>query len=320
MKKLLVFASLLLLFSCGQVQSSEDISTSSSSEEIDYGTVEFSSIYVYKNDYDGVKIQPLFSNPISCENVEFTYVVEDESICEIDEDNCVYYLSKGNTKVTATSEYFEEATFYVYAVESYPRSSNFYSKRNEVTNNVNENTTLFLGDSFFEFWKNGTNKVKTLAEEFPDYDICNIGISATTSHEWRAAYNKILSSMDSPKNIVVNIGINNVDDMYETGYECARNVEALLLDLTTYFPESNIYYFSITRCSGVFAKNWTAHQISNNLVKSFIDKYEKMNYLDVMSLYGDDYASCEADGLHPNQKGYDYFKQLLNENVTFVEK
>lgn len=340
MKKILLVSLLSVGLLCGcavSSSSSEPINSDSgnnpssiSSEEVDYGTVKFASLRVFDNGYDGVKIQPLFSNVELCEGVdfEFDYEVVNEDVCEVDADGYVYYVGDGSTKVNVTSPYFEETSFEVTAAKNLGRTSNEiaskFNARKSVASNVSENTTLFLGDSFFEFWGNGYDgrqSITSLSNEFSGYDVSNIGISATTTHDWRASFNNVLSYIESsPKNIIVNIGINNVDDNNEIGAVCANNVSSLLLDLNYYFPESNIYYFSITRCSGVFASKWDQHQRSNELVEKFIGNYSNMHYLDVMELYGDNYASCESDGLHPNQTGYNYFKQLILENVTLSEK
>ena len=53
------------------------------------------------------------------------------------------------------------------------------------------------------------------------------------------------------------------------------------------------------------------------MMKDYCDKTDRLTYLDVMSLYGDDYASYLSDGLHPNQAGYDLFEQIIKENVEF---
>ena len=315
MKKILLVSllSVGLLCGCATPSSSEPISSndennssSISSEEVDYGTVKFASLRVFDNGYDGVKIQPLFSNVELCEGVdfEFNYEVVNEDVCEVDADGYVYYVGDGSTKVNVTSPYFEETSFEVTAAKNLGRTSNEiaskFNARKSVASNVSENTTLFLGDSFFEFWGNGYDgrqSITSLSNEFSGYDVSNVGISATTTHDWRASFNNVLSYIESsPKNIIVNIGINNVDDNNEIGAVCANNVSSLLLDLNYYFPESNIYYFSITRCSGVFASKWDQHQRSNELVEKFIGNYSNMHYLDVMELYGDNYA---YDGVNP---------------------
>ena len=88
-------------------------------------------------------------------------------------------------------------------------------------------------------------------------------------------------------------------------------------DYLEYFPETNVYYLSITRCTGTFANKWQDHSLSNKMMKDYCEKTDRLTYLDVMSLYGDDYASYLSDGLHPNQAGYDLFEQIIKENVEF---
>ena len=50
-------------------------------------------------------------------------------------------------------------------------------------------------------------------------------------------------------------------------------------------------------------------------MKEFCDNTDRVHYLDIMGLYGDDYANYEQDGLHPNQAGYDLFKNLIKAEV-----
>ena len=55
-------------------------------------------------------------------------------------------------------------------------------------------------------------------------------------------------------------------------------------------------------------------------MKAYCETQERVHYLDVMALYGDNYARYEQDGLHPNQEGYNLFKQLILENVPMETK
>lgn len=295
-----------------------DIVSEPASEDVDYGTVSFSSVFVYGDEFDHVSIRPVFSDPEVCKDEVFEYEIADETVCYI-ENNEVIFLSAGNTKVTAKSQHLS-GSFRVYAEESFPYRSQAVSHRTRIASSYQEGDTLFLGDSFFEFWRNGTNGVTRFDEVFKDYRVFNIGISATTSHDWRAMQQSVVVLAESPKNIVVNIGINNVDDDKESGKNCAANIQNLLEDLLEEFPETNIYYLSITRCSGTFSYNWESHEISNTLMKSYCEATSRTHYLDVMELYGDNYASYQADGLHPNQAGYELFEQIIKENVPLEAK
>lgn len=291
-----------------------------------FGTVKFDQLYVHDNDFDGIKIRPILSKPDIAKDEVFTYEVEDESVCEIVDDK-VYFVGAGGTKVTAKSEHLK-GTFRVYAyddfVANHSESSWFTnqakSRCSNVKNKLDEDTTLFVGDSFFQFWAEKTNISESFSDAFKEYNTLNIGINMATSHHWRCIQSKIYSEIKvEPKNIVLNIGINNVDDMSEGGKTCARNVQLLIQDYLECYPNTNIYYFSITRCSNIFASQWENHSESNEIMKKYCENNERLHYLDVMEKYGDDYALYQQDGLHPNQDGYNFFKDLILKNVPMAK-
>lgn len=283
-------------------------------EPIDYGKVSFQDITVYKN-YDGVRIIPIFTNPEACKNEKFTYEVENEDVITIDED-IVYRVNNGtNVKVVAKSEHFE-SEFYVSSKE-YFENGEFLSKIKQRTidrTGANPGTNLFLGDSFFEFWKNKTGISENFATAFNGYDVTNIGISATQSKHWRSWVGGVVNDYEA-KNIVVNIGINDVDDANLTGIQAGKNVVSLLEQIHADNPDAKIYWFTLTRCSGYFANKWNEYQVCNNFVMEYSKLKDYITVLDIASLYGDNYASYQQDGLHPNQEGYNLFKQLILENI-----
>lgn len=290
-----------------------------------FGKVTFEEIYVYDNDFDGIKIRPILSKPETASEEVFTYEVEDDTVCEVIND-CVYYIYDGITTINAKSEHLQ-GKFKVYANTKKSGGidvKNFLSKAKNCVlsaSNMTEDDTLFVGDSFFEFWALGTNITNKFNTTFAEYQTLNIGISATQTHHWRAIHSKIIAEIEvAPKNIVINIGINNVDDNKEGGKACAHNIQYLIEDYLEAYPSTNIYYFSITRCSGTFASQWVDHSKSNDLIKEYCENTERVHYLDVMELYGDDYWKYEQDGLHPNQDGYNLFEQLIKENVPMTLK
>lgn len=290
-----------------------------------FGKVTFEEIYVYDNDFDGIKIRPILSKPETASGEVFTYEVDDDTICEVEND-CVYYIDDGITTINAKSEHLQ-GKFKVYANTKKSGGidvSSFLSKAKNCVLSVSDmaaDDTLFVGDSFFEFWALGKNITNTFNTTFADYKTVNIGISATQTHHWRAIHSKIIAGTEvAPKNIVINIGINNVDDNKEGGKVCAHNIQFLIEDYLEAYPTTNIYYFSITRCSGTFAAQWVDHSKSNDLIKEYCENTERVHYLDVMGLYGDDYWKYEQDGLHPNQDGYNLFEKLIKENVPMTLK
>ena len=81
-------------------------------------------------------------------------------------------------------------------------------------------------------------------------------------------------------------------------------------------PDAKIYWFTLTRCSGYFANKWNEYQVCNNYVIKYSELKDYITVLDIASLYGDNYASYQQDGLHPNQEGYNLFKQLILDNIN----
>lgn len=283
----------------------------------EYGKVFFNDIFIHNNGYDGIKIRPIFSNPEKCQSEIFEYTIADSSICYISADR-VYFLSYGETLVIAKSEHFEES-FKVFSKE-FDFESRADEQLERLENEYEGEETLFLGDSFFEFWRTGNNITTTFDEVFAKYKVFNIGLGGSTTHDWRAINSKLFSKVSSPKNIIINIGINNVDDDNESGEQCAFNVRCLIEDYLEKYPNTNVYYLSLTRCTGYFAHKWEHHSLSNQLMELYCNKTARLHYLDVMKYYGDDYPEFVYDGLHPNQGGYDLFEKVIKENVEFEEK
>ena len=295
----------------------EDEETATKPGPINYGKVTIDDIKVFSNGFDGVELNFHFTNPDVCENEVFDYICADDSVCYIDE-NRVYFLKEGFVRIKAQSEHLS-ASFNV-TCQNYNFTSQSNSHINRLKNNFKDGDTLFLGDSFFEFWRNKTGISENFDTAFAEYAVFNIGISATTSHHWRAINVKMAELDIKPKNIVINIGINNVDDDKESSKQCSTAVIALINDYLEMFPEANIYYLSITRCAGYFEFNWDSHNKSNQILQEFCANTDRVHYLDVMGLYGDDYAKYQQDGLHPNQAGYDLFKQIIKAEVPMNQK
>ena len=290
-------------------------------DKTDYGKVTFKSIYIYcdayGNNFDEVPIRPIFTKPEVCQNEVFEYTIKNEDICYI-ENNCVYAMGEaGTTKVTAKSQHLS-GTFVVTAASKYNNANAFTmakSLANTASHTTKQGTTLFVGDSFFEFWRNKTGVDENFATAFAGYDVANVGISGTQAREWRSLRKKLIDPYQ-PKNLVLNIGINDVDDNNEDGESTAAYIMTLCEDIWMYNPNCEIYYNSITRCTGYFASKWQFHSASNEIMKANANANAKLHYLDIMEVYGDNYGDyLQSDGLHPNTAGYEVMKTLIKNNV-----
>ena len=295
--------------------------TSSEKDNTDYGRVYFKSIYIYAdaygNNFDEVPVTPTFTNPEACVNEVFEYEIKDDSICYIENDMVYATGVAGSTKVTAKSQHLK-GTFLVYSNSHYNNGSAFATAKslaNKAANTTKKGTTLFVGDSFFEFWRNKTGIDEDFVTAFSGYDVANVGISGTQAREWRSLRKKLIDPYQ-PENVVLNIGINDVDDNNEDGESTAKYIMMLCNDIWKTNPNCNIYYCSITRCAGYFSSKWQFHSQSNELMKANAQDSAKLHYLDIMEVWGDNYASYEqSDGLHPNTAGYEVFKTIIKANV-----
>ena len=306
-------------------ESSASISISSE-DKTDYGRVFFKTIYIYAdavgNCFDEVPIRPTFTNPEVCQNEVFEYEIANEDICYI-ENNYVYATGvSGSTRVTAKSQHLR-GTFNVYSSDRFNNSNAFASAKslaNKAAKATNQGTTLFVGASTWEFWRNKRNIDEGFDEAFAGYDVANVGISGTQAREWRSLRKALIDPYE-PENIVMHLGLNDIDDNSEDGESTAEYVMMLCNDIWDKFPNCNIYYCSIIRCLGVFASKWVYHSQANEIMKANAESIENLHYLDIMGRYGNDYASYQqSDGLHPNSAGYAVFKDVILTNVPLKAK
>lgn len=295
--------------------------TSSEKDNTDYGKVYFKPIYIYAdkngNNFDEVPIRPIFTIPEVCVNEVFEYDIKNEEVCYI-ENNYVYATGiSGETKVTAQSQHLK-GTFYVYASDKFNNSGAFAKAKSlasTASHTTQKGTTLFVGASTWEFWKNKNNIEESFAEAFAGYDVANVGIAGTQAREWRSLRSKLIDPYE-PENVVLHLGLNDIDDNNLDGESTAEFVMMVCDDIWQKFPNCNIYYCTINRCAGVFAGKWPYHSQCNEIMKTNSQNIEKLHYLDVMAIYGDNYASYEqSDGLHPNTAGYEAFKSVIFANV-----
>lgn len=294
----------LILSSCGNKDVVED-----------KGTVEFATMTLFKESpYNTLMPRPIFSNPKMLNNVEFEYVIEDDNIVSF-ENNYFTYKNKGNTKVTAKSEDFTY-TFDVICLENYDFDSAYKNiKTTYIAKDSPTEQTLFIGDSFFQFWRDNTIPGRSFAKDFKGRNCYNIGMNGSQTKHWRVLVKEFVKEM-KPKNIILNLGTNNINVNSDTGLIVSKKIMSLIEDFHYYLEDTNIYYVSITRCTGTFSKNWNDAKMSNEIVKEYIDNRDYVNYLDLNEIFGDDYADYLYDGLHLNNKGYGVLKDLILENVT----
>lgn len=285
-------------------------------------------VYAWLGDYPESEITAVFKDPANAEDISFEY---DTTKITVSANNTVKALIAGEVEVKAYTQNYQ-TTFKVYCEEvdkSYRtynlnqgsplwsiRKQNFESKW-AMEGNAGK-TTIFIGDSFFDasgFWKN------FYSEYYPGKDALCWGIGSTTSYTWETMTEVMFANPNIgivPKNIVVNVGTNNVYDQNATTEETVSSLQRLYTMLHSLYPQTKIYYFNITHrmyddaemrypiVNGINAqmKEWC----NGKDWITFVDISDKIKFNDLM-----------GDAIHPKLETYRYFTQALEECGIEIE-
>ncbi len=163
----------------------------------------------------------------------------------------------------------------------------------------NGETTVFLGDSFFDERYFFTNFSALFAGE----DALCMGISSTTTFDWEQyilAENTILSASMQPKALVVNLGTNNFYDDKRSTADTASDLQRLFTLMHDRMPDTHIYYFSIAqRLDTAFAGNVSA---VNDRMEEWCRYKDWITFLDVEEQVTTD--KLRDDHVHPLPETY----------------
>lgn len=301
---------------CGESVDKDNTGGDKTDGEAVYGELTIEDVKVYINDdknYTFAEIEPVFSLPEKAEELTYTY---DAKALKI-ENNVVTPAKRidKSYKVTAKSEHFEadfrveveylrwtgeEATYAdFFDVSKYPVAS-----RAIACKAVNENTTLFIGDSFMDSAFIG-DYMKTFAE---GKEVLNAGMSSTTSYHWERAYKEIIGAT-APKNIVLHIGTNNFYDLHDAEEDTQESLKRLMMYLHTSYPASEIFWFNITqRTNTAYAQSVNA---TNAVMAEWCAKYDWITCVDTCSKISA--GALREDGVHPLTQSYQIFTDALAE-------
>ena len=274
----------------------------------DLGTLNIEDVYAWIG-YPNATVFPVFSNEDYKEALAYEY---DETALTIDADtNSVTALKKGVHSVTAKSEHFS-TTFKVRIEEVDKMSQKFSAKdfasaaeqRKKIweENGVDGETTIFIGDSFFDtaFWTG------FYTAEYVGKDALCLGISATTTYDWEEWVTGWLSET-KPKSIVMHVGTNNVYDDGDTVNAAISAYRRLFTVMHEQFPETHIYWFGVTQRSYDSLKIGYVERI-NKSMRLWCDSLDFITYIDTPSLITNDMLK---DTVHPKPENYKIFVEEL---------
>ncbi len=258
---------------------------------------------------------------VKLNNGESDFTLEyDASKLEIDKENrTVRALAEGRFEVKVTSGE-DTASFFVNAASVDTSGAEWdYGKYVEnATNRANEyrsggtdgKTTVFIGDSFFDsYW----------GDFYTDYagkDALRLGISSSTSFDWENFYLNDHAVLDmSPKNLVVDLGTNNLYDDNRSAQDTVRDLQRLFTCLHAAMPDTQIYYFSIAQR----ADTKYAAEVStvNDVMQKWCENRDWITFIDVEDKVT---TAGLADGIHPNAETYrNVYKKELEAAGCVIE-
>jgi len=292
-------------------------------EPVDRGTLTIPAVYAFVG-YPESDIFTVFSKPEMAEKLSYTF---DGDGIKIDADkNTVTALKKGTYSVVASSDNFEESfTVYVKEVNKDAIGANGIKKYDtskfdsQAANRLSQwdkdgvdgKTTLFIGDSFFDtyFWSDFYTK------HYTDKDALLLGIGSTTTYDWEVWADEWLGKTD-PKNIVINIGTNNVYDDGDNANDAILALKRLFLVLHNKFPDAQIYWYGISQRAYDDAKIKIVTNV-NKKMKDWCDMCDYVTYLDATSKLT---ADKLKDGVHPKLEQYSIFTRELSKSDIVIEK
>ncbi len=176
---------------------------------------------------------------------------------------------------------------------------------------------LFMGDSYFEFWREHKNKLgKTFDDDFASYEVLNVGIGGTKYRNWFTLIDRLVIPYN-PKYIFLNFGQN---DFYAK-LSCEEIVNDMV-KLTSMIKEKlpNVKFIIFGICHTPLKKDQIEQEKLLNKREyeytllhddyTFINPNEKINF-EILSEY------FVSDHLHPSRKLYDIFKEL---SLDYIKK
>lgn len=251
------------------------------------------------------KFSAQFSDPDKAEPLEYTY---DTSALTIDaEEQTIKVLKEGVYTVEAVSAHYF-AKFTVTATQPdfsnkglYDTNSRFSatisSRAAEWAEIDSEQTTVFIGDSFFDPWG--------WADFYTDYagkDVRLLGISSTTSCHWEQilAEDMIFAQGTAvPAAFVVNVGTNNFYDDGLTYEQTLVSIQKMFQILHVKFPQAKIYYYSITQRTNTAYQKQVSD--TNSAMKAWCGLYDWITFVDTA---GQITSSDLRDGVHLTPQAY----------------
>lgn len=270
------------------------VTTVGTSSIIDYGTV---------NAYVGYAASPFFLTGINS-NASVTYTYDNTKLTIDQTKRTVAALQAGSFVVEIKSGDVEgkfTVNGQVSAREDYnirDSGNKEYAKTSRLADwndrGTAGKTTLFIGDSFFDlrynFWSN-------FYSDLTGKDAVNGGISGTVAQEWEGGYYDVYLQYAQPKNLVINLGTNNLG-AGESATMATANLQRMLLFFHSRenLKNTQIYWFTVAPRGDINKANDIV-QLNNKM----IEWCEALDWITCVNVYPDLDVNThlKTDKLHP---------------------
>lgn len=170
--------------------------------------------------------------------------------------------------------------------------------------------TVFYGSSSIRMWE-------TLYDDFKPFLPLNLGFGGSTLEACVYFFDRIVVPVQSAKKLIVYAGDNDLGDGKSPG-DVLSFFKQLQTLIQQHFAQVPCYYISIKPSISRWNINGNIKQ-TNALISDEIRKNDQFVFVDIydaMLLQGypnKDYF--EEDGLHLSPKGYEVWKQILQDDI-----
>jgi len=177
-------------------------------------------------------------------------------------------------------------------------------------NSFPEEAVLFVGSSSIRMWQT--------AECFPDVPVINRGFGGSHVSDVNHFAKRIVLKY-APRTIVFYAGDNDIADG-KTPEQVAGDFASFVEIVQAKLPNTKIIYLPI-KPSLARWRLWPQMQVTNALVKRFVDSNDHLGYVDtatpMLGPGGKPRSEIFVeDGLHMNAQGYQIWSDLLRSNLA----
>lgn len=179
--------------------------------------------------------------------------------------------------------------------------------------------TLFIGDSYMEFWK--ASGFTSHVAQLPSY--ANEGIGGTKTTNWMSKLQD-MSARYNPSNIVMHIGVNDIDDEGLSKEEATARLLELFNAYHEAFGEAQLYWVALIP-NTMFADKVATYKEVNAEIKAFAENNGWLTYIEADKAFTTESGGARVnmfyDGLHLNREfGYPLWAKVIMEALGYTHE